>query len=148
MTNKNKFRAWDESDKRMYKCIVGNADKEDDDYTCPLIWVEERRNWVHSDTCIIMQCTGVRDKNNIEIYEGDIIKYTSNIINYFYQTDNILRVVKFKHGTYGIDGVENGTFIAFANMPENECEVVGNVYELFIKNIQHEVPFTHKSKYK
>lgn len=131
MTNKNKFRAWEESDKKMYKCIIGNTDKEDDNYTCPLIWVEERRNWVHSDTCTIMQCTGVTDKNNVEIYEGDIIKYTSNIINCFYQIDNILRTVKFKHGTYGIDGVENGSFISFANIPENECEVVGNIYETF-----------------
>lgn len=133
MTNKNKFRAWEESDKRMYKCIIGNADKEDENYICPLIWVEERNDWVHSDTCTIMQCTGVRDKNNVEIYEGDTIKYTSSIINCFYQIDHILREVKFKHGTYGIDGVENGTFIAFTNMPENECEVVGNVYETFQK---------------
>lgn len=131
MSNKNKFRAWEESDKRMYKCIVGNADKEDDDYTCPLVWVEERHNWVTSDTCIIMQCTGVTDKNNVEIYEGDIIKYTSDIINRFYQIDNILRTVKFKHGTYGIDGVEKGSFISFANILEDECEVVGNIYETF-----------------
>lgn len=131
MSNKNKFRAWDESDKKMYKCIVGNADKEDDDYTCPLIWVEERCSWVHSDTCTIMQCTGVRDKNNVEIYEGDIIKYTSSIINCFYQINYMLREVKFKHGAYGIHGIEDGSFISFANMIENECEVVGNIYETF-----------------
>ena len=96
-----------------------------------MIWIEEKHNWVHSDTCIIMQCTGVTDKNNIEIYEGDIIKYTSNIINCFYQIGHILREVKFKHGMYGIDGVESGSFISFANILKNECEVVGNVYETF-----------------
>lgn len=131
MSNKNKFRAWEESDKRMYKCIIGNADKEDDKYTYPLIWMEEIHKWVTSDNCIIMQCTGVRDKNNVEIYEGDIIKYTSNIVNCLYQTDNILRVVKFKHGAYGIHGIEDGSFISFANILENECEVVGNTYETF-----------------
>lgn len=131
MSNKNKFRAWEESDKKMYECVIGNADKEDDKYTCPLIWIEEKKCWVHSDTCIIMQCTGVRDKNNVEIYEGDIIKYTSNIINCFYQIDHILREVKFKHGTYGIKGIEDGSFISFANILKNECEVVGNVHETF-----------------
>ena len=131
MTNKNKFRAWEESDEKMYECVIGNADKEDDKYTCPLIWVEERHNWVHSDTCIIMQCTGVRDKNDVEIYEGDIIKYTSNAINSCYNVDSILRVVKFKHGAYGISGIEDGSFISFVNILENECEVVGNIYETF-----------------
>ena len=131
MNNKNKFRAWEESDERMYQCVIGNADKEDDDYTCPLIWIEEKKYWVHSDTCIIMQYTGVTDKNNVEIYEGDIIKYTLNAINSCYNADSILRVVKFKHGAYGIKGIEDGSFISFANILENECEVVGNIYETF-----------------
>ena len=131
MSNKNKFRAWVESENKMYECIIGNADKEDDKYTYPLIWVEERHSWVLSDTCTIMQCTGVRDKNDVEIYEGDIIKYTSNAINSCYNVDSILRVVKFKHGAYGINGIEDGSFISFVNILENECEVVGNIYETF-----------------
>ena len=37
-----KFRAWEVSNNKMYKCMVGNTDKMDDDWICPLVWVEER----------------------------------------------------------------------------------------------------------
>ena len=33
-----KFRAWEESENKMYKCIVGNTDGKDDNSICPLIW--------------------------------------------------------------------------------------------------------------
>ena len=35
-----KFRAWEETEKKMYKCIVGNNDNEDNDFICPMIWIE------------------------------------------------------------------------------------------------------------
>ena len=39
-----KFRAWEESESRMYKCIVGNTDGNDNDFICPLIWIEEKKD--------------------------------------------------------------------------------------------------------
>ena len=65
-----KFRAWEVSESRMYKCIVGNTDTNDDEFICPLIWIEEKKDWVHSDTCIIMQYTGYKDIKGQEIYEN------------------------------------------------------------------------------
>ena len=43
-----KFRAWDRLRKEMnYKVMVGNCDLSDENWTCPIIWIEEKKDWLH-----------------------------------------------------------------------------------------------------
>lgn len=83
--------------------------------------------YIRSET--LSQYTGLKDKNGKEVYEGDIIKYSSDVIKEFYEVNSILREVKFKYGMYGIQGFEEGTHIPFANILKCQYEVVGNIYE-------------------
>ena len=75
-----KFRAWEETENKMYKCIVGNTDTNDDEFICPLIWIEEKKDWVHSDTCKIMQYTGYKD---IKSEADSLKKYSEEDINFY-----------------------------------------------------------------
>jgi uncharacterized phage protein (TIGR01671 family) len=73
-----KFRAWDKARNEMnYKVMVGNCDTGDENWTCPIIWIEERQDWLHFDDYdSIMQSTGLSDELGKELFEGDIILWT------------------------------------------------------------------------
>ncbi len=73
-----KFRAWDKTRNEMnYKVMVGNCDTDDDNWTCPIIWIEESKDWLHFDDYeCIMQSTGLRDEFDKELFEGDVILWT------------------------------------------------------------------------
>ena len=121
-----KFRAWDILRKEMnYKVMVGNCDTDDENWTCPIIWIEAKKDWLHFDDYdSIMQSTGLKDKNGKEIFEGDILDYKGR------------KALVRWHGSYAsfiyrfVDELQNRNtewkplYLAYM-----KCEIIGNIYE-------------------
>ena len=126
-----KFRAWDVVEKRMRRVakldfpewIVCVCDDKLN-YQC------ERNSFRNqeSDRFILMQYTGLKDKNGIGIWEGDIVRKGPDLTKYGLK--NEYQEVIFDKGSF--IGKEQGSvgclqFVLSAYLPE--LEVVGNVFE-------------------
>lgn len=119
-----KFRAWDKARNEMnYKVMVGNCDTDDENWTCPIIWIEEEKDWLHFDDYeCIMQSTGLKDKNGKEIFEGDIVKMAKDV----YSEPTYYKVVRHRGGAYRLESKQHGCELWLRH---TDCEVVGNIYE-------------------
>lgn len=122
-----KFRAWDLKDRKMYYCV-----SVWDNYCS---W--DADSFKSEDEAIIMQYAGIRDKNNKEIYEGDIvtlrrIAYPKHPLQHEETEKHLL--VKWSFDGFVLYD-ERGRNIRYHSLrpfrkeAEMSLEVIGNIYE-------------------
>ena len=141
MNREIKFRAWDVSGKKMLKSTedlsFNESGKEKDSGWCFSAHLEGK--------IIVMQYTGLKDKNGKEIYEGDVVlvedTFTETVdvgvgrIPVAQSPDNHLCEVVFKDGAFKFVVTEKGEvwwkgeYHLDHEDAGGEFEVIGNIYE-------------------
>lgn len=116
-----KFRSWDTYNKEMLE--VQELDYADSYNGQPMIRTTMYNDYFDTEDMILMQYTGLKDKNGVEIYEGDIVRILGGEYEQgFYEWDEKVCIKDFIYDGFNL--------MMTVNQIGNEAlEVIGNIYD-------------------
>lgn len=128
MNREIKFRAWLKEENKM-------VNVETIDFSEKSIQYLEKNEIIDAyllrttflEDIELMQYTGINDKNGVEIYEGDILKYKFLYDRRFKHVS----LVKFMEieASFGIKDIYGNEIPLYRITANNYFEVIGNIYE-------------------
>ena len=123
-----KFRVWDKKNSQFLQNNNIGVDKIIFDLWD---WAEAMSTCLlfPMDDYVFQQYTELKDKNDKEIYEGDIVKF-SRLFEKERKIKELKSFVRFDEGKFGFDLIGfNGMFFDLSEWCSIEIEVIGNIFE-------------------
>lgn len=111
-----KFRVWDNRHEIMMKLSEVNTYS-----TIDII------SNVFKDSLNVMQYTGLKDKNDVEIYEGDIVQVLGGEEYNGYREYSVIGEIRWQG--CGFDLVKDGCGYNIRQVEYDTIEVIENIYE-------------------
>ena len=124
-----RYRVWLKIGKRMvFSDDILDIDYENKEIVTQQVYFEnglpdDRDVYCYDlDEIEFMQSTGLKDRNSVEIFEGDIVKMAKDV----YSEPTYYEVVRHRGGAYRLESNQHGCELWLRH---TDCEVVGNIYE-------------------
>lgn len=117
-----KYRAWNKATKEMHEVDdIVSIDFEKKQICVKTLFFNQLNHYVF-DAVVLMQSTGLRDKNSKEIFEGDAVKMAKNV----YSEPTYYEVVRHRGGAYRLESKRYGCELWLRH---TDCEIAGNIWE-------------------
>lgn len=117
-----RFRAWNKATKEVHEADDIIAINFEEKQICVKTLFFGKVSYYDFDDVVLMQPTGVRDKNGKEIFEGDAVKMAKNV----YSEPTYYEVVRHRGGAYRLESKRYGCELWLRH---TDCEIAGNIWE-------------------